>query len=255
MTQTPARIEPGPHAAAEVAREAARLEGASPEEILGWAASRYGGGLTLACSFGGPTGMALLHMASTVAPGIDVFYVDTAFLFPETYDLARAASDRYGTRPRVFASRWTPEQQAAAFGPELWRRDPDLCCQLRKVEPNGRALEGKAAWVSGLRRDQASTRAGVAPVEWDAKFGLVKVNPMAAWTEDDVWAYVRASGALYNALHDRGYPSIGCTHCTRPVRPGEDSRAGRWADQGKEECGLHADTMAGREVSAATITG
>ena len=245
------RIAPDPQTAEEVAREAARLEGAPPQEALAWAYSRYGDGLTLACSFGGATGMALLDMASRVAPGVEVFYLDTAFLFPETYELVRTASERYGLRVRAYAPRWTPEQQAAEFGPALWRRDPDLCCQLRKVEPNGRALEGKQAWVSGLRRDQAKSRAAVVAVEWDAKFGLVKVNPMAAWTEADVWAYVRANGVPYNPLHDQGYPSLGCTHCTRPVRPGEDLRAGRWAGQGKEECGLHADTMAGRETPAA----
>ena len=242
------QVEAEQHVLDEIERANRQLEGLAPEQTMLWAADRYGDGLTLACSFGGPTGMVLMDMASRVAPSIEVFYVDTDFLFPETYALVERTSKRYGIRPTALKARWTPEQQAAEFGAELWKSDPDLCCQIRKVEPNGRALEGKQAWISGLRRDQSKGRAGVRVVEWDAKFGIVKLNPLAAWTEADVWAYVREHDVPYNPLHDAGFPSVGCTYCTRAVKPGEDPRAGRWADSGKDECGLHADTMAGREA-------
>jgi phosphoadenosine phosphosulfate reductase len=133
--------------------------------------------------------------------------------------------------------------QAEQHGPELWTRDPDLCCELRKVEPNYRALEDKTAWISGMRRDQSKTRARVALVDWDEKFSLVKLNPLAAWSEKQVWAYIMANDVPYNPLHDRGYPSIGCTNCTKPVRPGDDPRSGRWAGFDKEECGIQEGTI------------
>jgi len=242
------QVEAEQHVLDEIEQADRQLEGLAPEQAMLWAAGRYGDGLTLACSFGGPTGMVLMDMASRVAPSIEVFYVDTDFLFPETYALVERASKRYGTRPTALKARWTPERQAAEFGAELWKSDPDLCCQIRKVEPNGRALEGKQAWISGLRRDQSKGRASVGVVEWDAKFGIVKLNPLAAWAEADIWAYVREHDVPYNPLHDAGFPSAGCTYCTRAVKPGEDPRAGRWADSSKDECGLHADTMAGREA-------
>ena len=240
-------IEPDPKIAAELADADKRLNSATPQEVLRWAIERFGTEVTLACSFGGPTGMALLDMAAKIDPDIDVFYVDTHFLFPETYALVGEASAAYGVAPRRLTSRWTPERQAAEFGAELWAHDPDLCCQLRKVEPTERALEGKAAWISGLRRSQSKGRAATNIVEWDAKFGLVKVNPLATWDDAQVWAYIHANRVPFNILHEQGYPSIGCTHCTRAVAPGEDPRAGRWSGQGKTECGLHTDTLGNRE--------
>ena len=170
----------------EIERANRELEGQTPEQIIRWAADRYGDGVTLACSFGGPTGMALVNMASRVEPSIEVFYVDTDFLFPETYALVERVSRHYSIQPRALKPRWTPEQQTTEFGAALWESDPDLCCQIRKVEPNGRALENKQAWISGLRRDQSQGRAEVRVVEWDSKFGVVKLNPLAAWTESDV---------------------------------------------------------------------
>ena len=170
----------------EIERVNRELDGQTPEQVIRWAADRYGDGVTLACSFGGPTGMALVDMASRVEPSIEVFYVDTDFLFPETYALVEPVSRRYSIQPRALKPRWTPEQQATEFGAALWERDPDLCCQIRKVEPNGRALENKQAWISGLRRDQSQGRAEVRVVEWDSKFGVVKLNPLAAWTEANV---------------------------------------------------------------------
>ena len=216
-----------------------RLDSRSPQEILAWAFQEYAPDITLACSFGGITGMVLLDMAAKIYPQVRVFYLDTDFLFPETYELVKETSRRYGVQPVGFKSRLTPDEQARQYGAALWQRDTDLCCQLRKVEPNLRALEGQKAWISGLRRDQANTRTQVRVVEWDAKFNLAKVNPLAHWTEEQVWQYIRDNSVPYNKLHDRGYPSIGCTYCTRAVKPGEDSRAGRWAGSDKTECGLH----------------
>jgi phosphoadenosine phosphosulfate reductase len=219
------------------------LEDKPPEEILRWAIGKFQPGLTMACSFGGPTGMVLLDMVMKLDPTVEVFYLDTDFLFPETYHLRDVCEARYGFKPIGFKSLLTPDEQAAKYGPELWTRDPDLCCELRKVEPNHRALEGKTAWISGMRRDQSKTRASVAIVDWDEKFGLVKLNPLATWDEKRVWAYIMENDVPYNVLHDRGYPSIGCTNCTKPVRPGDDPRSGRWAGFDKEECGIQEGTL------------
>ena len=185
--------------------------------------------------------MVLLDMSAKIHPQVRVFYLDTDFLFPETYDLVQEASRRYGIQPVAYKSQLTPEEQARQHGDELWLRDPDLCCQLRKVEPNQRALTGKRAWISGLRRDQASTRRETPSVQWDEKFGLVKVNPLVRWTEADVWAYIVKHDVPYNPLHDQSYPSLGCTYCTKPVQPGDDPRAGRWQGFDKTECGLHVE--------------
>ncbi len=227
------------HTAAALAAASAALEDASPQEILRWAVAEYQPGLTLACSFGGPSGMVLLDMIMGIDKSVEVFYLDTDFLFPETYKLRDVASAKYGFEPAGYMSLLTPAQQAAKHGDALWARDPDACCAIRKVEPNRRALEGKRAWISGIRRDQAKTRTDIPLVEWDDKFGLVKINALAAWTESQVWKYISDNGVPYNELHDRGYPSIGCTHCTTPVKPGDDPRSGRWQGFDKTECGLH----------------
>ena len=215
------------------------LEGAEPQEILRWAAREYQPGLSLACSFGGPSGMVLLDMTMQIDPTVEVFYIDTDFLFPETYKLRDIAAKKYNFEPKGYMSLLTPSQQAAKRGDALWARDPDACCAIRKVEPNVRALEGKTAWISGIRRDQSPTRADTDIVQWDEKFGLVKVNPLAAWTESQVWKYILDNSVPYNELHDRSYPSIGCTYCTKPVAAGEDPRSGRWQGFDKIECGIH----------------
>ncbi len=219
------------------------MEGKRPEEIVSWAIQEFQPGLTMACSFGGPTGMVLLDMTMKIDPTVEVFYLDTDFLFPQTLHLRDACEQKYGFKPIGYKSLLTPEAQADKHGPELWTRDPDFCCELRKVEPNYRALDGKTAWISGMRRDQSKTRANVAIVDWDEKFGLVKLNPLAAWDEKQVWAYILQNSVPYNELHDKGYPSIGCTNCTKPVRPGDDPRSGRWAGFDKEECGIQEGTI------------
>ena len=133
----------------------------------------------------------------------------------------------------------TPEEQAAEHGEELWKSDPNGCCNIRKVEPLTRILSQYDAWITGIRRDRAPTSANSKKVEYDSKFGLMKFNPIAHWTTEDVWQYIRDNNVVYNPLHDQNYPSIGCEHCTRQVMPGEDPRAGRWSGNDKTECGLH----------------
>ena len=228
---------------AALTRLSEEMDGKRPEEILAWAAAEFQPGLTMACSFGGPTGMVLLDMTMKIDPTVEVFYLDTDFLFPQTYQLRDVCEQKYGFKPIGYKSLLTPEAQAGKHGLELWTRDPDLCCELRKVEPNYRALDGKSAWISGMRRDQSKTRANVAIVDWDEKFGLVKLNPLATWDEKQVWAYILNNGVPYNELHDKGYPSIGCTNCTKPVRPGDDPRSGRWSGFDKEECGIQEGTI------------
>jgi phosphoadenosine phosphosulfate reductase len=223
----------------ELTTIAAELEEARAQEILRWAVEQFYPDLTLACSFGGPSGMVLLDMIAKIEPRVEVFYLDTEFLFPETYETRDRVIERYGIQPAGYKSLLTPQEQAARHGDELWLRDPDRCCDLRKVEPNARALAGKRAWITGIRRDQGATRSDAAVVQWDAKFDLVKVLPIARWTEADVWAYIVKHDVPYNPLHDRSYPSIGCTYCTKPVHPGDDPRSGRWQGFDKTECGLH----------------
>lgn len=217
----------------------ARFSGATPQEILRWADDEFGEGLVMACSFGGISGMAILDMVVKIRPDIDVFYLDTDFLFPETLSTRDRAIARYGINPVPYRPVLNPQQQAAKYGEALWLRDPDKCCAMRKVEPNTRALEGRSAWIAGLRRDQASTRRSVEPVMWDVKFGLYKIAPLAHWDEKQVWRYIFENDVPYNPLHDQGYPSLGCTNCTRPAGVEGDERSGRWSGTGKTECGLH----------------
>ena len=216
-----------------------RFAGRPADELIAWAAAEYRGRLAVSCSFGGTTGMVLLDLALRIDPSIAVVYVDTGFLFPETHATVAAVRERYGVEPLAFRPELSPAAQARMHGPALWERDPDACCEVRKVRPMRAALAGFSAYLTGLRRDQASTRQETPLVQWDAKFGLVKLNPLAEWTEHDVWAYIAAHDLPYNPLHDQGYPSIGCTNCTRPVAAGEDPRAGRWSGTDKVECGLH----------------
>ncbi len=221
---------------------AARLESAAPETILEWALETYAPRITLACSFGGPSGMVVLDMAMRLDRNLSVFYLDTELLFPETYQLVEDVSRRYGITPRAVRPRLSVDEQAAQHGDRLWARDPNACCALRKVATQHEALAGYDAWITGLRRDQSPTRRATPVAQWDRTFGLAKVNPLAQWTESEVWAYVNRHDVPYNALHDRGYPSIGCTHCTRPVQAGADPRSGRWSGFDKTECGLHLTT-------------
>lgn len=216
------------------------LDKAGPAAILEWTFGHYGDDASVACSFGGVSGMVLMHMAQEIQPTAETFYIDTDYLFPETYETVEAARKRWPDAPiRAYSPTISPDEQAREYGEHLWERDPDLCCDIRKVEPNRRALANKRAWISGLRRDQSEERASTPAVQWDEKFGLVKANPLINWDEKLLWAYIFEHEIPYNPLHDRNFPSIGCTNCTRAVLPGEDPRAGRWSGFEKSECGLH----------------
>ncbi|HJZ69101.1 MAG TPA: phosphoadenylyl-sulfate reductase [Blastocatellia bacterium] len=215
------------------------LDEAEPEETLRWAFDEFQGRVTIATGFGAE-GVALIDMAVRINPNPDVFFLDTSFLFPETYELRRRLEARYGIRIRAFQSELSPEEQELKFGSKLWSRDPDLCCRLRKLEPLKDALRGKDAWITAIRRDQTLERSSARVVEWDYQWQLIKINPIVRWSKQQVWDYIAINDVPYNPLHDRNYPSIGCTHCTQPVQLGEPDRAGRWRGREKRECGLHA---------------
>lgn len=210
----------------------------SAREVLAWSFRTFGSTIEMASGFGAE-GMALIDIAASLNPSLRVFTIDTGFLFPETYQLIDEVEKRYGIQVHRVQPRLTPSAQAEIYGEALWSTTPDQCCGLRKVEPLKEKLSGLRAWITAIRRDQTKVRAGAKKVEWDQKFQLVKINPIADWTSDDVWDYIRANNVPYNSLHDANFTSIGCTHCTRAVRPGEDARAGRWAGFQKTECGLH----------------
>ena len=220
-----------------IAEAAEEYEHRPAEELLAFAVDTFPS-IVLACSFGAED-VVLVSMLHRIRPGTDMFYLDSDFHFRETYETRDRLAEKYGIRFIQVKPDLTPEQQAEKYGDELWKRDPNLCCNLRKVEPLAKLLGKYDAWITGIRRDQAPTRANARKVEYDTKFGLVKFNPLADWTWNDVWDYIRKHNVPYNPLHDQNYPSIGCAHCTRPVRPGEDLRAGRWSGTGKIECGLH----------------
>jgi phosphoadenosine phosphosulfate reductase len=222
----------------------------SPQQLLSWAFERFGDDIAISSAFGSE-GMVLIDMASRVHPGFRLFTLDTEFLFPETYSLMDQIEDRYGVEIEKVYSLLSPEEQARVYGPSLWNRNPDLCCELRKVESLRRKLRELRAWITSIRRDQTSVRAHARKIEWDRKFSLVKINPIADWTSEQVWSYIHQHQVPYNPLHDRNYPSIGCTHCTRAIRPGEDPRAGRWPGFRKTECGLHALTRLSTEPADA----
>lgn len=202
----------------------------APEALLAWTAARWAPRVALATGFGAE-GCVLVDMIARARLPIGIFTLDTGVLFPETLALWRRLEERYGVVIRAERPLDAPDR--------LWERDPERCCEIRKVRPLERALSGLDAWVTAIRRDQTPDRASAGRVEDDGRFGIVKVNPLVAWTAEDVAAYVRAHDVPVNPLHARGYPSIGCHPCTTPVAPGESARAGRWRGLAKTECGLH----------------
>ncbi len=226
----------------ELESERRRLQAAAPEDVLRWTVANFAPDIALSCSFGGPSGLVLVDMLSRLGQldRVEVYYIDTGLLFEATHRVRRAVERRYGITAVAYRPESSLDEQAAEHGAELWLRDPDRCCGLRKVGPNQAALRGKRAWIAGLRRDQAATRAATPSVQWSAGQQLVKVSPLAGWTEAQVWDYVRRHEVPYNELHDQDYPSLGCTVCTTPVAAGDDARSGRWRGQDKIECGLHS---------------
>jgi phosphoadenosine phosphosulfate reductase len=215
----------------------AELELAPAEHIIEWAVATFGDRFCITSSM---ADAVLAHLASRVAPGIDVVFLDTGYHFPETIGTADAVGATMDVTLIPITPVQTVAEQDAAYGSELFRRDPDLCCALRKVQPLAEALTAYDAWATGLRRAETHDRVIAPVVGWDAKKGKVKVSPLARWTDDDVERYVAEHGVLVNPLVYDGYPSIGCAPCTRRVAPGDDPRSGRWAGTAKTECGIHA---------------
>jgi phosphoadenosine phosphosulfate reductase len=222
----------------EIKQLAHRFEPASVEELLEWAVNRFGSKLVMTSSFG-PEGIVLMDKLMQVASQTPVIFLDTGFHFAETYQLRDRLRARYSINLVEQQAALTVEQQDALYGERLYEREPDRCCQLRKVEPLRAALEGYGAWLAALRRDQSPTRARISKVEWNAKHNLVKLNPLANWTRAQVWEYLVRYKLPYNPLLDDGYTSIGCAPCTRRTMVGAHERSGRWAGQGKLECGIH----------------
>jgi phosphoadenosine phosphosulfate reductase len=230
--------------AEEIHRLAAEFEGKPPRDILQWAADNFGSRVAISSAFG-PEGLVVIDIAMRkVAPRLPVFTIDTGFFFKETVELIHQVEQEYGVTVEHLHPELTPEEQAEKHGPELYRREPDRCCYMRKTLPLQKKLVDLDAYVTGLRRTQGETRKGAKILQLqETPDGLqyVKINPLAAWTKEEVWWYIISHQLHYNPLHDHGYPSIGCSPdcCTSPVKDGEDERAGRWAGSDKKECGLH----------------
>ena len=218
------------------------LDGQAPQEILRWAVDTFHPRLTMATAFG-PEGNCIIHMLAEIqqqtGKAVRIFNLNTGYQFPETLELRERIKDRYGIEVEYIRPELTVEQYEAKHNGPLYVLNPDQCCKDNKLIPLKKAVVGYDAWISAIRRDQTKDRAQADVVQWDKKFQLVKVNPLLNWSKKDVWTFIFKHDVPYNPLHDRNYPSIGCWPCTRPVAPGEDERAGRWAGTAKKECGLH----------------
>lgn len=214
-----------------------RFADATAEEVLTWAGETFGKQLAVACSMAADT--VVTDLASRVVPGVDVLFLDTGYHFAETLGTRAGLEDALDIHIVDVTPKLTVAEQDEKYGPKLHDRDPGLCCQMRKVEPLNAALEGYEAWVTGVRREDNALRANTPLVDWDANHRMVKINPIAAWTFDNVLDYANEHDVIINPLLADGYPSIGCEPCTQRVAPGEDPRSGRWAGLGKTECGIH----------------
>jgi phosphoadenosine phosphosulfate reductase len=212
----------------------------SAEEVLVWAYETFGDRLCLTCSWQKQSSV-LLHMVSELGLDVPVIELDTGLFFAETYATRERLVERYGLEP-IRPEVMTIAEQHRLEGPNLWERDPDRCCHVRKVEPLERALADYDAWISGIRREQSLTRKDAQRVEWGGRYDVWKIHPLVDWDAKRVDAYIHVNEIPYNPLHDAGYPSIGCIPCTRPVSRGQDERAGRWADSDKIECGIHRES-------------
>lgn len=220
-------------------------ESSQPEELVAWSLEQFRDRRMVISTAFGMEGCTLIDMYARYGQALEVIYLDTLFFFPETHDLRDRLAERY---PHLeFVNRGTSltaDEQARRYGDELWKSNSELCCKLRKVDPMHEAMTGVDVWIAGLRRSQSKTRANTRVLSWDWKHCLLKLCPLANWTRQQVWEYVQANDVPYNPLHEQGYPSIGCTHCTQPVpgsKIGDYSRDGRWAGTPKKECGLHGD--------------
>lgn len=230
-----------------LSKQAMALEEASAVDILKWACGQHAPRLVFATGFGAE-GCVLVDMVARHGLEVDMLTMDTGLLFQQTYLLWKRLEDTYGVKIRGVVPALSVEEQGATLGERLWETDPQRCCQLRKVEPLRKALQGNTAWVSAIRRQQTPERASAAPVEWDSRLAMVKVNPLVRWSHKDVWRYIHDFKVPYNPLHDVGYPSIGCAPCTTAVAQGEDPRAGRWRGQDQRECGIHLPVLNNGDV-------
>ena len=235
MTTTEPRLSD-----AEIAAANRELSAAGPHEVLRWAVKQFQPRLMMATAFGAE-GCSIIHMLAGIDPTVTMINLETGYQFAETLELRERIKARYGIEVEYVRPDQTVAEYEAEHGGPLYEMRPDQCCYDRKIRPLREAVTriNPLAWVSAIRKDQTADRAVAGVVQWDPKFGLVKVNPLYNWTKKDVWAFVMKHDVPYNPLHDQGYPSIGCEPCTRAVRPGEDDRAGRWAGKVKKECGLH----------------
>jgi phosphoadenosine phosphosulfate reductase len=224
---------------AELGEVSAHLESADPSDILRWASQRFAPRLTMATAFG-PEGMVIIHLLAQVAPQTYVFNLDSGYQFPETLQMRERVAERYGIHVELKSAELSVEAYERLNRGPLYERNSDQCCLDRKIQVLRKAIVGMDAWISAIRRDQSADRAKAPIVGWDKKFHLVKVNPLANWTSAQVWKMISDHDIPYNPLHDKGYTSIGCWPCTRPVMFGQDERAGRWSGTAKTECGLHS---------------
>lgn len=233
------KLTPTPELLAELVEMSAKLETASPQEILRWTVERFAPRFTMATAFG-PEGMCLIHMLAEIAPQTPIFNLDTGYQFAETLELRERVLERYGIAVQMRRPDTTVEEYEQLHGGPVYKVDTNKCCADRKLAVQVKAIEGMHAWASAIRRDQSPDRAQAPIVGWDRKFGLVKVSPLANWTKQKVWGLLVDEKVPYNPLHDQGYMSIGCWPCTRATMFGEDERAGRWSGSAKTECGLHS---------------
>jgi phosphoadenosine phosphosulfate reductase len=231
-------MDDSPFSAAQIEDACAKLEGQSPEVILPWAVDAFFPRLTMATAFG-PEGNCIIHMLAGIERRVRIFNLETGYQFSETLDVRERIREKYGIEVEYVRPEMTVADYEQEHGGPLYVIRPDQCCLDRKILPLQQALDGYQAWISAIRKDQTGDRARASVVQWDAKFQLVKINPLLSWTKTDVWNFILKHDVPYNPLHDRGYPSIGCWPCTAPAGTGEDERAGRWRGTGKKECGLH----------------
>jgi phosphoadenosine phosphosulfate reductase len=221
-----------------------KLQGASPKDILSFFTARYNDKITLSSSFGAED-QVLTDLVCSVGRQIKIFTLDTGRLFQETYDLMHITEKKYGIKIRAyFPDSGKVENMVYNHGINLFYESVEnrkMCCNIRKIEPLKRALEGMSVWISGLRREQSVTRTDLKLIEWDETYQIIKLSPLIEWNESQVWEYLKENRIPYNELHDKGFPSIGCQPCTRAIKPGEPVRSGRWWWELPEnkECGLH----------------
>ena len=211
----------------------------NPIELLKWIDINLPSKKVIMGTGFGPPGIVLLDMLFRVTKDISVFYIDTNFLFDQTYELKDKLEEKYGFNFLRFSPEMTPEIQAKKYGDKLWEKDPDHCCNLRKVLPLKDALKSYDVWITGIRKKQTQVRNQSDLIELESRFEVIKINPLIDWTHDEVWEYIKVNNLPYNPLHDSNYPSIGCKQCTSPVCTGADDRSGRWKGTNKTECGLH----------------